>query len=79
MVSKDELMHAINYAFQSPFVRKIVGVTVPEDQKRVDDETAEKIKASAHMMGSIKRKIQRSTFKPFRSILIISLPIAKKL
>lgn len=59
MVSKDELMHAINYAFQSPFVRKIVGVTVPEDQKRVDDETAEKIKASAHMMGSIKSEHEK--------------------
>ena len=60
MVSKDELMHAINYAFQSPFVRKIVGVTVPEDQKRVDDETAEKIKASAHMMGSIKSEHEKA-------------------
>lgn len=59
MVSKDELMYAINYAFQSPFVRKIVGVTVPEDQKRVDDETAEKIKASAHMMGSIKSEHEK--------------------
>lgn len=59
MVSKNELMHAINYAFQSPFVRKIVGVTVPEDQKRVDDETAEKIKASAHMMGSIKSEHEK--------------------
>lgn len=56
MVSRDELIQAIDYTFQSPFVRKIVGVTVQEDQNRLDSESAEKIKASAHMLGGIRNE-----------------------
>ena len=51
MNSNDELIQAIDYTFQSPFVRKIVGVTVQEDQNRLDSESADKIKASSHMLS----------------------------
>lgn len=56
MNSNDELIQAIDYTFQSPFVRKIVGVTVQEDQNRLDSESADKIKASSHMLGSIRNE-----------------------
>lgn len=56
MNSNDELIQAIDYTFQSPFVRKIVGVTVQEDQNRLDSELADKIKASSHMLGSIRNE-----------------------
>lgn len=56
MFSKNEIMQAIGYTFQSPFVRKIVGVNSQGDQNALDSEVADKIQASSPLLNDIRKE-----------------------
>lgn len=56
MLTKDEIIQAIGYTFQSPFVRKIVGINAQGDQEALDNEVSEQIQTFSHILNDIKKE-----------------------
>lgn len=68
-VENNELIWAVEYLMKSPYVRKVKGVTVHDGdrsskilrlQGALDRETAREICESSHMLGSIRKDLERA-------------------